>query len=57
MKTLISWLKLNSLVLLAVLGLLVVASACVYAMAAVYGWWIVVFIVLCALSAFILFDK
>lgn len=57
MNTFKAWLKLNSLVLLAVLGLLVVASACVYAMAAVYGWWICVFIAVCALSVYILFDK
>ena len=57
MKTLISWLKLNSLVLLAIIAMIVVASACVYAMAAVYGWWIIVFVVLCALSSYILYDK
>ena len=57
MKTLASWIKLNSLVLLACIAMLVVAVACVHAMLAVYGWWIIVFIVLSALSAYVLFDK
>ena len=57
MKTLISWIKLNSLVLLAVLAMAIVVVACVHAMIAVYGWWLVVFVVLCALSSYILFDR
>lgn len=57
MKTLKAWLKLNSLVLLAFIALTIVVVACVYAMAAVYGWWLIVFAVLCALSVFILYDK
>ena len=57
MKTLISWLKLNSLVLLAFIALTIVVVACVNAMAAVYGWWMIVFVIACALSVFILYDK
>lgn len=57
MKTLLSWLKLNSLVLLAIIAMVIVAVACVHAMLAVYGWWIIVFVVLCALSSYILFAK
>lgn len=57
MKTLKAWLKLNSLVLLAFIALTIVVVACVNAMAAVYGWWLIVFIIACALSVFILYNK
>ena len=57
MKTLKAWLKLNSLVLLACVALAIVVFACINAMIAVYGWWIIVFVVLCALSSYILYDK
>lgn len=57
MKTLKAWLKLNSLVLLAFIALTIVVVACVNAMIAVYGWWMIVFVIACALSVFILYDK
>lgn len=57
MKTLKAWLKLNSLVLLAFIALTIVVVACVNAMIAVYGWWMIVFVIACALSVYILYDK
>lgn len=57
MKAIKAWLKLNSLVLLALIAMVVVIAACCYSMAVVYGWWAIVFTIACILGTYILCDK